>query len=460
MIAVAHQKLKPGEHGEIFITTHTSGSQQARVRVRLLDGSVTEVSRSRQTAHAARLAVQAEIDTLLNAAKGSENLKPDDKVGKAARQWIDELRVRSRWPNAPVRPQTVDEYERTLGNHVIPALGKIRLNQLTLPMCQKLVDDILEKGKKGPNDMVWTAEQVKFCFKSVIDRAMLHDALRSNPVEKVRTPKPTPPEPKAMKVIDVFRLRKATRDWEASRKGQPGPRPTGHLPAAVDLMLGTGLRIGEALALQWGDVKLTGPTPTVAVVATLVDIKGEGTVRQEQPKSDAGVRTIVIPQFTVEALESIRPPSPEPDMPVFPSRTFKDGRACRTPQTTHNVRRTLRMALELANMKGQVHPHLLRKTVATFVARERGAGDAATLLGHKINTGVTGKHYIERLRLAPDVSDVLQELIQIADEEGLRSEAASQEHLAIARSDGVPPAGVESVGPRAGVASVNEVTGW
>lgn len=66
---------------------------------------------------------------------------------------------------------------------MIPALGKVRLNQLTLPMCQKLLDDILERGKKGPNDMVWTAEQVKFCFKSMIDRAMLHDALRSNPVE-------------------------------------------------------------------------------------------------------------------------------------------------------------------------------------------------------------------------------------------------------------------------------------
>ncbi|MHB1064038.1 MAG: tyrosine-type recombinase/integrase [Georgenia sp.] len=170
MITVAYQPLKPGEHGEIFITTHKSGSHQARVRIRLLDGSATELSRSRKTAQEARLAIQAEIEVLLNASKGSADLKPDDKVGKAARQWIDELRVCSRWPNAPIRPQTVDDYERTLGNHVIPALGNVRLNQLTLPMCQKLVDDILEKGNKGPNDMVWTAEQVKFCFKLVIDR--------------------------------------------------------------------------------------------------------------------------------------------------------------------------------------------------------------------------------------------------------------------------------------------------
>src|SRR5690625_8008721 len=82
-----------------------SGRRQARVRIRLLDGTATEISRRRKTAQEARLAVQSEIDVLLTMSKGSEELKPDDKIGKAARQWINELRVRSRWPNAPVRPQ-------------------------------------------------------------------------------------------------------------------------------------------------------------------------------------------------------------------------------------------------------------------------------------------------------------------------------------------------------------------
>ncbi|HLS50038.1 MAG TPA: hypothetical protein VK024_08585, partial [Actinomycetaceae bacterium] len=62
---MAHQKLKPGEHGEIFITTHKSGSRQPRVQIRLLDGTASEISRSRKTAQEARLAVQSEIDVLL-----------------------------------------------------------------------------------------------------------------------------------------------------------------------------------------------------------------------------------------------------------------------------------------------------------------------------------------------------------------------------------------------------------
>lgn len=463
---MAHQRLKPGEYGEIFISKLATGRHQARVRIRLFDGTQTMVSRNRKSRSDARLAVQAEIDVLLAAPKGSPDLKPDSKVGMAARQWIDELRVQARWPQPPIRPQTVDSYELLLGNHLIPVLGQRRLNELTTAMCQNWINDIVEKGKTGPHDYVNTASQVRFCLKAVIDRAMRHDALRSNPVEKVRTPRRKAPNPKAMKVMDVYRLRKAVRAWEASRRGRPGPRPTGHVPIAIDVMLGTGLRIGEVLALQWGEVKLTGPTPTIAVVATMVDVKGEGTIRQEMPKSEAGERTIVIPRFTVEALGTIRPDNPEPRTPVFPSRQFKDGRLSRAPQTTHNVRRTLRDALAQANMTGEVYPHLLRKTVATFVARERGVADAAALLGHKIDAGVTGKHYIERLRLAPDVSAVLQELVEIAEEEGAMWEAAKEKRLKTLATPRLSPTTVTATERAAALvtaeadAAAQDVSGW
>ncbi|TRW44123.1 tyrosine-type recombinase/integrase [Georgenia yuyongxinii] len=437
---MAHDKLGPGEHGEIFIKRHKSGKFQARVRVRLFNGEETQISRNRKTGPAARLAVQAEIDTLLNAPRGSAQLKPDSRVGLAARQWIDELRRQSTWPNPPRRPQTVDEYERLLGTHLIPKLSKYRLNELTTAVCQDWVNSIIEAGRSGPYDMVVTAAQARGAFKAVLDRAIVHDALRYNPVDKTSTPKRKAPDPKAMTVMDVYRLRKAVRDWECARVGRPGPRPTGHLPAAIDLMLGTGLRIGEVLALNWGEVNLSRDgLPTITVDATLVDIKGHGTVRQEMPKTDAGKRTIIIPKFTVESLEAIRPSVTRPDMPVFPSRQLRDGRASLTPQTPHNVRRTLRAALELARMTGEVHPHLLRSTVATFVARERGMADAAALLGHKINGGVTARHYIERLRLAPDASAVLQAMVDIGEEEAGKATHRRTTGAAAARADA--PAG-------------------
>ncbi|QAY63556.1 hypothetical protein ET495_10190 [Xylanimonas allomyrinae] len=231
MSAMTHDRLNPGEHGEIFIKKTPSGSFQARVRVRLLDGSDTQISRSRKTRAAARLAVQAEIDERLKRPRGSVDLKPDSKVGLAARQWIDELRVQATWPRPRRRPQTIDEYERLLGTLLVPKLGKLRLNELTTARCQAWIDEIIEQGQGGPHDMVVTAAQVRMVFKAVLDRAIVHDALHSNPMDKTTTPPRKQPNPTALTVTSVHRLREAVRAWEAARAGRPGPRQTGTFPS-------------------------------------------------------------------------------------------------------------------------------------------------------------------------------------------------------------------------------------
>lgn len=208
---MAHEKLKPGEHGEIFIKQTPSGSYQARVRVRLFDGTGAQVSRSRTTRAGARLAVQAEVDDRLKRPKGSLDLRHDSKVGLEAWQWIDELRVQATWPQPRRRPQTIDEYERLLGTLMVPKLGKLRLDELTTARCQAWLDRIIESGRKGPNDMVVTAAQVRMAFKAVLDRAIVHDALRSNPMDKTTTPPRKQPNPAALTVSDVYRLRAAVR---------------------------------------------------------------------------------------------------------------------------------------------------------------------------------------------------------------------------------------------------------
>ena len=421
------QKLQPGEHGEIFLQEIGTNAWRGRTRLCLWDGTETWVSRNASTGDAARLKVQKGVVERLSAARGSDDLKPNSKVGLACRQWIAEMRVRSEWPRPPIRPQTVDEYERLLGNHVVPRLGRRGLNELTPALCQSFLDGIVKLGKsegrqaKG-QEMVVTTLQVRSALCMVLDRAVVHDAIRDNPMRKTIAPERKKPDPKAMTVMDVYRLRAAVRAWEKHRTGKPGPKPTGHLPAVVDVMLGTGMRIGEVMALRWGEVNLSPDgLPTIAVEATLTDVKGQGTVRQSKPKTDAGERIIIIPPFVVESLGQIRPAVTTAEIPVFPSRRFKDERAVSKEQTTANLRRTLRSALALAEMTGEVHPHLLRSTAATYVARRMRTADAAALLGHKIDAGVTGKHYIERLRLAPDTSAVLQEMVDIGKEEAAKA---------------------------------------
>lgn len=438
-------ELKPGEHGEISIKQTAPRTWRARTRLRLWSGEVVPVSRNASQDDKARLRVQAAVAEILNAARGSDELKPDSKVGLACRQWVTEMRVRSTWPRPPMKPQTIDKYEEHLGRYAVPLLGKKRLNELTPAICQRLIDSVVARGVSAEKDMTTSAVRVRSVLNMVLDRAVMHDAIRDNPMRKTVAPGLKKPVPRAMTVTDVYRLRQAVRHWVEAGKDRPGPDPSEHLAVIIDVLLGTGARIGEALAPRWGDVDLdpVDGIATVTIDATMVVIKGQGCVRQQKPKTEAGEREIVLPPFVVASLLAIRPTTATAITPIFPSRRYRNDGTIPKCQAPSNSRRQLRSALAAADMTGEVHPHLLRSTVATFVARNRGPFDAAALLGHKSDTGVTGRYYIERLRLAPDVSAVLQEMVEIGEEEA-RERARGAVRLALSVAGGERPTGVEA----------------
>lgn len=70
----------------------------------------------------------------------------------------------------------------------------------------------------------------------------------------------------------------------------------------IDLMLATGARIGEVLAVRWVDVALDAARPTLTINGTIKTEPGRGTYRKPSPKSDASVRTVVLPDFSIAVL--------------------------------------------------------------------------------------------------------------------------------------------------------------
>jgi integrase len=167
----------------------------------------------------------------------------------------------------------------------------------------------------------------------------------------------------------------------------------------VDVMLATGLRISEVLALRWGDVDL-GDQPTLTVSGTLVYLKKKGLLRQPHTKTSSGFRILSLPAFAVEVLlrrsvEAI----PTETNAVFPS-------AKGTWKWPNNYRRTLRAALKEIEGDGQISPHVFRKSVATLIDAEATLEAAAAVLGHS-GTAVTAKHYVKKATAAPDMSEIL-----------------------------------------------------
>lgn len=133
--------------------------------------------------------------------------------------------------------------------------------------------------------------------------AVRRGALTTNPIRD--TGRLRNPRRHKVRALDRERLdaiRAAIRQWQEPTPGMSGPRPTGDLGDIVDLMLATGARIGEILAVRWEDVDLVVERPSLTILGTIVYLKGKGFFRQEWTKSNAGYRTVVLPRFAVGML--------------------------------------------------------------------------------------------------------------------------------------------------------------
>jgi integrase len=146
------------------------------------------------------------------------------------------------------------------------------------------------------------AKGAKVVLGQMFALAVRHGAIPTNPVHA--TGRLRKPRRKIVVLTDehLQAVRVAIRTWQQPVPGKPGPRHTGDLADIVDLMLATGARIGEILALRWEDLDLAATCPTLTICGTLVQVKGNGVFRQAWTKSDAGYRMIVLPRFAVGML--------------------------------------------------------------------------------------------------------------------------------------------------------------
>lgn len=79
-----------------------------------------------------------------------------------------------------------------------------------------------------------------------------------------------------------------------------GPPPTQDLLDIVDLLLATGARIGELLAVRWADVDLE--KGVVLISGTIVLGEDKRLMRQAHPEGSDEWRSLKMPEFAVDAL--------------------------------------------------------------------------------------------------------------------------------------------------------------
>ena len=196
------------------------------------------------------------------------------------------------------------------------------------------------------------ARQAKTVLRGALGMAVLVGALDTNPVRDVSPIKSKVP-PKGAEAIEARALGELLTALRASKYCVDND-----LVDPITMLIGTGMRRSELLAITWSDVDLAKKLVTVA--AKVVRVKGSGLHRIEETKTDAGLRTLPLPSFVVDMLTRRKgEPHPSNDGVIFPS-TFG---TLRDPNNFGKQWRKVRDDLGAAG----VTTHSFRKSAATLI---------------------------------------------------------------------------------------------
>ena len=388
---MARPPLPLGTWGTVTTERIRDGRYRALTRFRDHDGKTRRVTATGSSKATAERALREALAR--RTATAGELITAETRLNDLANLWITGLEAEER-----IEQTTINEYRRVLDNLVLPSVGGLKLREATTGRLDRLLLRLRDQS-------VNRQRKAKVVLGAMLDVAVRHDAIPTNPARgttRVHRPKQ---ETRALRVEDLVAIRAAVRQWVTTDR--PGPRATSDMADIIDLMLATGCRIGEILALRWSDLDLDGDLPVLTVSGTIKTETGKGTYRKPTPKTDASRRTVVLPRFAAELLRVRR---------EFATTNENDAVFATRNGTWHQVVNVERRWRQIRKDTGYewVTPHTFRKTVATLISEAATSELASRQLGHS-SSQVTRDHYIARPPVSADLSEVLQRLAESDD---------------------------------------------
>ena len=170
-------------------------------------------------------------------------------------------------------------YDITIRNMIDPYLGDIKLKELKTAHMQKVVNDNAQKLR--------SLEIFKITMHQILEQAILNDLTVKNPTKGLKLPtKNKAASKRALTNEEMQKIKKAELDARTR--------------CFVFLLLYTGIRRGEALALTKNDVDFD--SGIISINKNLI-MKGNVSEIKDSPKTASGFRTIPILEPLKEILE-------------------------------------------------------------------------------------------------------------------------------------------------------------
>jgi integrase len=192
-------------------------------------------------------------------------------------QWLD------LYKRPFIRLSTYENYLMYIENHIHPAIGDIPLADLDSDHIQAIYNKMQDAGKAPA-----TIAKVHRIIHACLDKAVEKDYILKNYSDITERPSVISKKGEAMseedmdKFLDV--VHEQTDKWKA----------------AMLTLLGTGVRIGELLALEWNEVDFE--SRTINIKQGLSRTKSKGLI-VEDPKSEASKADVPVPGVVLDALK-------------------------------------------------------------------------------------------------------------------------------------------------------------
>lgn len=289
-----------------------------------------------------------------------------------------------------LKPGSYERKERTLKQQVFPHIRDVPISDLSSRDIEKMLTALKDEGLSY-STIKKAYEAVNGCFKAFrIDR----QSNLFNPCEGVSIP--TENKKEVSEILFFNKEQREKIEAEATKTYSNGT-PVYRFGQAIVLIMYSGLRIGELLALCWSDVDFENKAIHINKNAVMVKQDGKyQIINQKSTKTKSGVRVIPMTQKAMSALKKLQELTGEEKW-VITSQNHQQVQQ-------NNINRIFHKIISKANILAQDETpdhfgvHTLRHTFASMLfANGCSSKVVSEILGHA-DTKITENIYIHLIQ--------------------------------------------------------------
>lgn len=195
----------------------------------------------------------------------------------------------SEWLNTYIKPHksptTIRGYEANINNYIIPAFGKVKLQNLTAIDIQKFYNELKKESPLSGKAMSpKSIRNIHMNLNAALKKAVMLEIIKKNPAEYIELERCKQYQAKVYDSVELRKLCEAVKGAD--------------LETGIMILIWLGLRRGELMGLKWEHIDFNNST--VNISSNVVQVNT--TAITKEPKTESSKRKIDAPAMLMELL--------------------------------------------------------------------------------------------------------------------------------------------------------------